>query len=138
MRIANVDRIESGGAATAALCQRRIDRVAFKVQAPVLRKRRDELHRAIANFTSPKIKSVEGSIRRDQVENTGPRVNNRGRRDPVWAKECALISAFTRQHDRSESVGPQFFARLRVQGKYSSSNPCDVDDAAQTPDCRDI
>src|ERR1700730_14506112 len=114
MQIANVDRIESGGAAAAALCQHRIDRVAYKVQAPVLRERRDELHWAIANFTSPKIKSVEGSIRRNHVENTSPRVNNRSRRNPVRAKECALVSAFSRQHDRSESVGPQFFARLRI------------------------
>src|SRR5262249_40950843 len=65
-----------------------MDRAVCEVQAPTVG--RDKLHRAIANFTSPKIKSVEGSIRRDYVKNAGAAIGHRRRRDPVWIKERAL------------------------------------------------
>src|SRR5215467_11756032 len=113
-----------------------MDSAVCEVQAPTVG--RDKLNRAIANFTSPKIESVEGSIRRDYVKNAGAAIGNRSHRDPVWTKERALVYTLTRKHDRAESMAPHFFARLRVECKYGSSNPRHVNNAADAPECRNI
>ena len=138
VRIADIHRVEARDTAATALCQHCVYIVVYQVETPVLRERRDKLYWTVANSPTSEIQPVERAIRCDHVKNASGSIRHWSRGDAVRTEKGALISALTGKYDRAKRVAPQPFARLGVECKYGSGDPCNVNYTAHASNRRNV
>lgn len=138
MRVPDIDRVEPGETSSTPLRQNSVEGTAGQIQAPVLGKGRDELHRTVPNFAASQIQPVERSVSRNCVKDARALINHRSGGNSVGAQERALVAALAGRDNIAESVGPQLFSRLGVQSKHRALNAGHIDHASNAVNRGDV